>query len=176
MKKHDLAVFAVFDLMYLAISCLAASVIGFVVVWGLNLFYDTGFAVDAGVRAGVLGLVSVGLCAVFAYYDGYRYASFSWRGSLISAGIAAAVHYGLGLATRFAPILFGPTRHLSGLIAFGEHYNEARIASIPLGTLALVGAIMMLVYVGAFLLAGRLGCANRLRDRAETIGGATTSK
>ena len=176
MKKHDLAVFAVFDLMYLVISCLAASIIGFLAVWGVNLFYDTGFAVDAGIRVGVVGLASVGLCAVLAYYDGYRYASFSFRGTLVSAGIAAAVHYGLGLATRFVPVLLGPTRHLSGLIAFGEFYNAERIAAIPFGTLALVGAIMTLVYVGAFLLAGRLGCANRLRDRAETIGEVTASK
>lgn len=176
MKKHDSVVFAIFDLMYLVVACLAGALIGFIAVWGVNLFYPTEYVVDAGIRAGVVGLVSVGLCAVFAYRDGYRYASFSWSGSLISAGAAALVHYGLGLATRFAPAALGPTRNLAGLIAFGGFYNAERVSKIPFGTLALVGAIMMLVYAGAFVLAGRFGCARRLRDRAETMDGRTASK
>ena len=176
MKKHDSVVFAVFDLIYLAVACLAASVLGFIVLWGVNLFYPTEFVVDSAIRAAVSVLASVGLCSFLAYHDGYRYASFSWSGSLISASAAATVHYGLGLVARFVPALFGPTRHLSGLIAFGKFYNAERVSGIPYGTLALVGAIMMLVYAGTFVLASRFGCARRLRDRAETMDGCAASK
>lgn len=176
MKKNDFLVFAIFDLIYLFAACLAASLVGFVVVWGVNLFYDTGYATDAGIRAAVVGLVSVGLCAILAYRDGYRYANFSWAESLLSAGIASAIHFVLGLTTRFAPIAFGPTRNLAGLGSFGGLFTAERVEKISFGVLIAVGAVMMLVYAVAFVLANRFGCQKRLRDRAETVDGQSASK
>jgi hypothetical protein len=97
------------------------------------------------------------------------------RGMLLAL-IAAAVHFALGLVLRFPPVLFGAVKHLSGLIAFGQFYNAERMAKIPFETLALVGVIMMLVYVAAFVLSAKLGCAKRLLDREETVNGQTASK
>ena len=176
MRKHDAIVFSVFDFAYLAASCLLASLLGFLVVWGVNLVYDFGFVADTVIRTVAVGLGAVGLCSVLAYYDGYRYANFTLVGYAVPALIAAAVHFALGLVLRFPPVLFGATKHLSGLIAFGQFYNAERMAKIPFGTLALVGVIMMLVYVAAFVLSAKLGCAKRLRDREETVNGQTASK
>ena len=176
MRKHDAIVFSVFDFAYLAASCLLASLLGFLVVWGVNLVYDFGFVADTVIRAVAVGLGAVGLCSVLAYYDGYRYANFTLGGYAVPALIAATAHFILGLACRFPSVLFGATKHLSGLIAFGQFYNAERMAKIPFGTLALVGVIMMLVYVAAFVLSAKLGCAKRLRDREETVNGQTASK
>ena len=176
MRKHDAVVFFAFDLAYLLVSCLLASLLGFVVVWGANLVYDFGFVADTTIRTVAVGLGTVGLCSVLAYYDGYRYANFTFSGYTMPALIAATVHFVFGLVLRFPSALFGATKHLSGLAAFGNFYNTERIAKIPFGTLALMGAIMMLVYVAAFVLSAKLGCAKRLRDREETVNGQTASK
>lgn len=172
MNKNDLAVFAIFDFLYLLVACVAASLFGFLAVWGVNLFAEVSFAVKAAVRGAILAGGATAVCGFLAYRDGYRYAAFSLKDSLLSAGIAAAVHFGLGLATRFAPLFFGAPRYLSGLFAFGGYFEAERIKRIPFGTLAVVGAILALVYVGVFILFGKLGCARRLRDREETVTGA----
>ena len=171
MNKNDLAVFTLFDFLYLLAACFAASLFGFLAVWGVNLFVEVSFAVKAAVRGVILAGGTMAVCGFLAYRDGYRYAAFSLKDSLLSAGIAAVAHFGLGLATRFAPLFFGATRYLSGLFAFGGYFEAERIKRIPLGTLALMGAILALAYVGVFVLCGKLGCAHRLRDREETVTG-----
>lgn len=176
MNKSDWAVFALFDLFYLFAACFVASLFGFLAVWGTNLLAEVSFAVKAGIRGVILAGGSVAVCGFFSYRDGYRYATFSLGESLLSAGLAATVHFGLGLATRFAPLFFGPTRYFAGLISFNEHFVAERLGRIPLGTLALVGVLMLLVYVGSFVLFGKLGCARRLRDRSETVSGHSASK
>lgn len=176
MRKSDVAVFAIFDLIYLFATCVLASGLAFLVLWGVNLFVPISYAVRAVIHTVVVFAASVGLGAFFAYRDGYRYTNFSWGSSALSAGIAAMVHYTLGLALRFLPFCFGPVRNAAGLFSFGEFYTAERVEKIPFGALAAVGAVMMLVYVGAFVLANRAGCANRLRDCAEIVDGQSASK
>lgn len=176
MKKNDALIFAIFDLVYLVVACLAGAIFADLAVKLVNHFTAISYFASAVIHAAVSGAVSVFLCGLFAHRDGYRYTAFSWGGSLLSGGSAAVVHFGLGLATRFAPIAFGPTRNLAGVIAFGENFTKERVPKISLAVLAVTGFVMLMVYVGAFLLGNRLGCLKRLRDRADTMGEQTASK
>lgn len=177
MRKNDVAVFGIFNLIYLTVSCLLASLACAMVLWAVRFAVPgIDFAGEETVRAVVTGLASVALCAVLSYRDGYHYARFSLVGALLSAGAAGAVHFALGAVTRFWPVAFGPTKSLAGLIRYGGLLTEERMAQVSFGILALVGALIMLVYIAVFVLAGWLGCKNRLRDRAETKGESTISK
>ena len=124
MRKHDAIVFSVFDFAYLLASCLLASLLGFVVVWGMNLVYDFGFVADTAIRMVTVGLGAVGLCSVLAYYDGYRYANFTPVGYAVPALIAAAVHFALGLV-----LLLGGTIPRTGVV------NEKTFMLYPDGLL-----------------------------------------
>lgn len=170
MKKSDFWIFAIFEIVYLIVACLAGAIFADLAVKAVNYFTEISYSVSAVIHAAVSGVVSVGLCTFLAYRDGYRYAAFSWACSLCAAGIATVIHFGVGLATRFAPIAFGPTRNIAGLVSFGEFFIGDRVPKISYGALAAVGVVMMMVYVVGFVFGNRLGCGKRLRDRAETVG------
>ena len=176
MKKSDVTVFGIFNLIYLTVSCLLASLICAMVLWAVRFAVPIDFAAEEIVRAIVTGLASMALCAVLSYRDGYHYARFSFAGALLSAGAAAAVHFALGAVTRFWSVAFGPTKSLAGWIRYGGLLTEERMDHVSFGLLALVGALIMLVYIAVFVLFGWLGCKKRLRDRAETQGESTISK
>lgn len=171
MKKNECVVFGFFDLVYLLTACLLARLLSTLLLRFANVLVPVSYHAGAILNVVTITVVSLALVGVLTFHDGYRYASFDPVVSLISAGAASLIHFGLGLATRFAPILFGPTRDLAGLISYGSFYNSpARVEQISFGSLAVVGIIAMLVYVCVMLLMNWLGCRKRLRDRAITTG------
>lgn len=171
MKKSDWVVFAIFDFIYLIMSCLLAKLVSELVLWMIDRFVVLSYHDSAVISAVTLAVVSVVLVGVLTYRDGYRYATFRLTSSLLSAGAASLLHFAIGLVTRFAPVLFGPTRHIAGLASYGSFYNSAaRAKEIPFGMLAVWGLVMLLVYAAVMLLMNLVGCRKRLRDRAKTMG------
>ena len=171
MKRSDVPVFAIFDFIYLVTACLLAKLLGDMILTVTDRFVPVTFHGGAIISVISVSVLSLAIVGVLTFRDGYRYASFDFVNSLLSAGIAAAVQFLLGLATHFWPIFFGPTRHLAGLISFGGFYNTAtRIKQIPFGALAVVGLVVMLVYVAFIVFMGYIGCRMRLRDRKKTLG------
>ena len=171
LKKNDVIVFANFDFIYLMTACLLAKLLGDLVLKAADLFVPVSYHHGAMISVVSVAVISLALVGLLTFRDGHHYASFHFASSLLSAGSAAILHFAIGLLTRFVPILFGPTRHLAGLISFGGFYNSVeRTKQIPFGTLAVVGLLMMLVYAAVMILMGYIGCRKRLRDRAETTG------
>ncbi len=177
MRKNDCIVFGIFDLIYLLTSCLLAKILADVVIKLVNVFIPVDYFGGAVICVVGVSIASLILMSVLTFRDGYRYARFDGITALISSLAAAIIHFALGLLTRFEPLLCGPTRHLSGWISYGSYYNNLeKTESIPFGTLAVVGAIMMLVYAAVMILSGYLGCRKRLRDREGTVGDTEASE
>lgn len=176
MKKNDCIVVGLFDLVYLLSACVVAKILAGIGVRFANVLVPVSFYAGAIISVAVEAAVTLALICILAFHDGYRYAVFDRTISLVSAGAAALIHFLLGLALRFTPLLFGPVRDLAGLISFGSFYNSAaRIQTIPYGALAAVGIVTAMVYAGAMLLMNFLGCRKRLRDRSETTGAGEAS-
>ena len=171
MRKNECVVFGLFDLVYLLTGCLLAKLLASLILRFANVLVPVSYYGGAILTAITITVISLALIGVLTFHDGYRYASFDPVSSVVAAGAASILHFGVGLATRFAPILFGPTRDLAGLISFGSFYNSvARVEKIPFGALAVVGLVMLLVYAGVMVLMNWLGCRKRLHDRAKTTG------
>lgn len=171
MRKSDAVVFAIFDFIYLITACLLAKLLADLVLKAADLFVALSYRQGAVISVIAVTVFSIAILGVLTFRDGHRYASFELSTSLVSAGAAAVLHFLIGLAARFAPLLFGPTRHLSGLISLGGFYNAVeKTKEIPMGTMALVGILIMLVYVAVMVLMSYLGCRKRLRQRQEIMG------
>ncbi len=168
MRKNEALVFGIFNTIYLITGCLIAKLVDYLVIRAVERFVPLSYhdaAVLSVVCVSALSLVFVGF---MTYRDGHRYAAFDAATAWLAAGGAAGIHFLLGLATRFTPLLGGPTRHLSGLITDGSFYNSVeKTKAIPFGMLALVGICMMLVYATVMVLAAYVGCRRRLCSRNE---------
>lgn len=171
MRNKDVPILAFLNFLYLLVACVAAQLFTKLVLRFAVLFVELDFAAASAIRLVVLLAVSLGLFAFLGYKDGYRTASFVKEEAVPAVGLAALVHFLLGLLFRFSPWLAGPTRHIAGFLSLGAAYNATeRIEEIPMIALILVGLCMALLWVAGFLLFSYVGARKRLADREELLG------
>ena len=176
MRKSDCVVFVIFDCIYLFAAGLMSHLIGSLVIKAVERFVDLDFSGEAAVLSLVILGCMAAMIAILSYRDGYRYATFDTVGSTVAAGVAGLVYFLVGIPFRFAPVVFGPTRHFAGLVAYGDRYASDLVGEISLGIMIAVGVIILLVYAAVTVLAGYVGYRKRLRQRAELMGDQTASK
>ena len=176
MRKSDYIVFIIFDSIYLFASAVVSNLLGSLIIKFVEKIIDLPFWGEAVVHASSVLVGMIVMMAIMAYGDGYRYAMFDAKGTMLSAVVAAVVHFGLGAVLRFAPAFFGPVRHFSGLVAYGMDYTSERVVLIPKGLMIAVGIGAVVAYVAVVVLASSLGCRKRLRDREQLMAGQSTSK
>jgi len=176
MRRSDCVIFSIFDCVYLFTAGLVSHLLGALIIKAVERFENLPFFGESLVYSSVILVGMIIMIAVLSYRDGYRYAIFDAVGSTVAAALAGLVYFGVGILFRFAPVLFGPARHFSGLIAYGDKYSSELVAEIPLGTMIAVGIIVLLVYAAVTVLAGYLGYRKRLRDRAVLTGEQSASK
>ncbi len=171
MKRRDIPIYAIFDLLYIIVSAVSARLFSNMVVKLIDLFVELTFFSASIVRVITLLLFFFGFIGFFSYMCGYREARFDKVESAAAASASSLFHFLLGLLLAYTPWLFGATRHIAGFIAFGINYNDNElIAEIPTGILAIVGLLHACLTVGLMVVFHFLGFRKRLKYREELIG------
>lgn len=171
MKNRDIPLYAVFDLLYIIVSAVAARLFSNIAVKFVDLLVELSFFSASIIRVITLSLFFFGLVCFFAYKSGYREARFDKVESAAAASSASLLHFLLGLLFAYTPWLFGATKHIAGFLAFGINYNDSElVAEIPMGILVAVGLLHAILTVGFMVVCHFLGFRKRLAHREALVG------
>ncbi len=171
MKRRDIPVYAIFDLLYIIISAVTARIFSNMIVKAVDLFVELEFFAASLIRLVTLFLISFVLMGFFAYMSGYREGRFDKVESAAAASASSLFHFLLGMLFAYTPWLFGATRHVAGFLAFGINYNDnERIAEIPFWLLSAVGLVTACLTGLLLVVCHYLGFRKRLSHREALIG------
>ncbi len=171
MKRRDIPVYAILDLLYIVVSAVSARVFSNIIVKIADLFVELDFFSASIIRVITLLIFFFGFVGFFAYVSGYREAKFDKVESAAAASASSLFHFLIGMLLAYTPWLFGATRHIAGFIAFGVNYNDNElIAEIPTGTLVIVGLLHACLTVGVMVVFHFLGFRRRMKNREALIG------
>lgn len=174
MKNKDIVANAAADLVFTLLSCVFAAIFSTMIVKLVNKFVQLSFISNAGLKTVALLIFAAFFLVFLSYKHGYHCVCFDKVGTVISALLAALVHFILSLSTLFSPWVSGATKPLSGFIRYGTNYmSESQTKNIPMMTLVMTGLVVALIYVGLVVLGTHLGTKKRLADRAELTGEKT---
>jgi hypothetical protein len=176
MRKEDLAVIAVLRFLYLLIGSFFAFLSSVLLLFFVEkVIGDLPYFKETVLQAVFCNAVFLALLVVLIYKEGYREATWSAGGYLLSGGIALVPFLGLGMLLRFHPIVAVGVRYFAGILAYGSGFSSPELVyKLPFW----LQAVLLLGYaalaMGIFLGVYRIGYARRMRDRAELMGSATT--
>lgn len=170
MKKRDILVNAVANLIFTLIACVFAGIFSAMGIKLINKFVQLDFILNAGIKAILLLLFSAFFVLFFSYKNGYHSVCFDKNETVWASLVAAVMHFAVSLVTVFSPWIAGATKHVGGFIAYGDNYiSEYQMLNIPMATLLLAGLFSAIVYAGLLVLGTYVGTKKRLEDRAELL-------
>lgn len=177
MKKGDILFGTVVYSVYMLVSCVVMMFAEMLAIKIIDLFVGLSPLSLCIVRALIYTVGVNALLAIVSYREGYRAASFSVVGTLISGALASLLHFLFSLLFSFEAFCSGGVKFITALVKFGSSLNSDSFS----GTLDRFECIPFfslnaLVYIAVMIIFGRLGARNRLSDREELTGNKTTEQ
>ena len=171
MKKLDIAIDALFLMLYQILSCLVVGFATWMLLKIVNTFVPIGYFVSQILYAVCLGIGVGALLVVYGYMTTYRSAAFSQTESILSSVVASVFHLLIAAVFRYAPLVSGAALPLSGLLSLGSGYSSFESQALIPGMLPpLMFLVLMAVYHTVMLFARKIALRRRLRDRYELTG------
>ncbi|MGM9644741.1 MAG: hypothetical protein ACI3X1_06615 [Eubacteriales bacterium] len=171
MKKGDILFGTALRSVYMLGSCIVIMFAEMLAIKIIDLFVGLSPLSLCIVRALIYTVGVNALLAIVSYKEGYRSASFSAVGTLISGALASLLHFLVSLLFSFEAFCSGGVKFITALVKFGASLNSESFS----GSLSRFDCIPFffanaLVYIAVMIIFGRLGARNRLRDREELTG------
>ena len=177
MKKGDILFGTVICSVYMLVSCIVMMFAEMLAIKIINLFVGLSPLSLCIVRAIIYTVGVNAILAIVSYREGYRSASFSVVGTLISGALASFLHFLFSLLFSFEAFCSGGVKFITALVKFGSSLNSESFS----GSLSRFDCIPFFflnafVYIAVVIIFGRLGARSRLSDREELTGNASTDE